>query len=500
MGKGSNQRALVIGVSNYPNPKDKLPAVAADVREMAKVLSSRNGTFASKSIKVLADNEATRDSVLAALVSAFEGSEAETVFVYIAGHGMQIGGKYYYVAYDTANESTAVPLATIKALFDSTKSRRAFLWLDFCHSGGILARGDSEDIDIIKREIGVVSGHGKVIVAACTAAQLSYESSTLGHGFFTHALLRGLQGEAKSSQGEVTAHSLYEFIDHQVTNQRQQPVFFGETTGRIVLAYYPVSSEVPVNKPLLTKTVKKKGKNNANKSGTWVMLGDHFFLADSVRHTADNKIEFKVTTANGPEAAIFAALRAKPYGASSVLPFAVNTEAQLVRVQAIESISSDDKQVWSLTMTVNNDRYGSNIEMNYNVGNKTYSVDDIARLRAGRILINDPAPHTRSNRGYSVDDSILSWIEGTGSYPIKDCIVRNVYSRHGTNPEWITFARLSAVFILKAAGIVEHVVELNIDLTKDGTVKVKFRGQRARQYTNTPPTIIEIDGECSLIP
>ncbi len=94
-------------------------------------------------------------------------------------------------------------------------------------------------MDIIRRSIGVVSGHGKVLVAACTSTQMSYESSAIGHGLFTHALLRGLQGEAKSAQGEVTAHSLYEFIDHQVANPRQQPVFFGETTGRIVLAHYP---------------------------------------------------------------------------------------------------------------------------------------------------------------------------------------------------------------------------------------------------------------------
>ena len=152
---GSNQRALVIGVSDYPNPKDRLPAVAADVREMAKVLSSKHGTFPAKGVTVMADKQATRDKVLAALRSAFGGTAVDTVFVYLAGHGVEVGGRYYYVAHDTTTEATAVPLTEIKALFEQTKSRRAFLWLDFCHSGGILARGGSNDMAAIRREIGV---------------------------------------------------------------------------------------------------------------------------------------------------------------------------------------------------------------------------------------------------------------------------------------------------------------------------------------------------------
>jgi uncharacterized caspase-like protein len=159
------QRALVVGVSEYPSPQDRLPAVAADVREMARVLSSKHGVFPANGVTMLADKQATRDKVLTALRSAFGGPAAETVFVYLAGHGVEIGGRYYYVAYDTTDEATAVPLTQIKSLFDETKSRRAFLWLDFCHSGGILARGGHGDMDAIRRSIGVVSGHGKVIVA-----------------------------------------------------------------------------------------------------------------------------------------------------------------------------------------------------------------------------------------------------------------------------------------------------------------------------------------------
>ena len=46
--RSRGQQALVIGISDYTAPIPKLPAVAADVREMAKVLRSRNGAFPTR--------------------------------------------------------------------------------------------------------------------------------------------------------------------------------------------------------------------------------------------------------------------------------------------------------------------------------------------------------------------------------------------------------------------------------------------------------------------
>src|SRR5208282_3736109 len=110
--------------------------------------------------------------------------------------------------------STGVPLKKIKEAFDASPSQRAFLWLDFCHSGGIVPRdlgGAPDDREVISRALEVVQGQGKLIVAACTPSQLAWESSTVGHGLFTAALLKGLKGDA-STKGEVTVNSLYDYI------------------------------------------------------------------------------------------------------------------------------------------------------------------------------------------------------------------------------------------------------------------------------------------------
>jgi uncharacterized caspase-like protein len=147
------------------------------------------------------------------------------------------------VAHDTKADAlpdTGVPLKVIKTAFDGSPSQRAFLWLDFCHSGGILARdlvGAPDHRAVIERSLKVVQGQGKLILAACTPYQSAWESALVGHGLFTDALLRGLKGGA-SKDGEVTINSLFDFIDRQMGSDRQRPMIFGQMTGRVLLMHY----------------------------------------------------------------------------------------------------------------------------------------------------------------------------------------------------------------------------------------------------------------------
>lgn len=242
--KTGRERALVIGVSNYPPPISKLPAVANDVREIGNLLCSEKGEFLAGNVRSLVDQEADQQSVISALEATFrEAQPDDPVFVYIAGHGTVLKDDYFFVAHNTRATdvaTTGVPLKKIKVAFDASPSQRAFLWLDFCHSGGILARdlaGAQDDKTIIERTLKVVQGQGKLILAACTAYQSAWESPEVGHGLFTNALLKGLKGEAKQGS-EVTINSLFDYIDRQVGSERQRPMMFGQMTGRVVLMHY----------------------------------------------------------------------------------------------------------------------------------------------------------------------------------------------------------------------------------------------------------------------
>ncbi len=241
--KTGREKALVIGISEYPPPIPKLPAVANDVREIAKVLSSEKGEFPSQNVKCLVEQEADHQSVLDSLEATFSDVQADdAVFVYMAGHGAVVKDDYFFIAHDTKADglsTTGVPLTRIKQFFDHSPSQRAFLWLDFCHSGGILSRdlgGSPDDRDLIERTLKVVQGQGKLIIAACTPSQSAWESAAVGHGLFTDALLRGLKGEAASAE-EVTVNSLYDYIDRKMGSNRQRPMMFGQMTGRVVLVH-----------------------------------------------------------------------------------------------------------------------------------------------------------------------------------------------------------------------------------------------------------------------
>ena len=105
----------------------------------------------------------------------FSGVQADdAVFAYLAGHGEVVAAEYYFIAHDTTAQGIAingVPLKKIKEAFDASLSQRAFLWLDFCHSGGIIPRAS---LSWTGRPRGhqpgrleVVQGQGKLIIAAC---------------------------------------------------------------------------------------------------------------------------------------------------------------------------------------------------------------------------------------------------------------------------------------------------------------------------------------------
>ena len=149
------------------------------------MLGSDKGQFPAQNVLRLTDAEATSEKVIEAIESTFAKVQPDdAVFAYMAGHGAVVGGEYYFVAHNTNAQdipSSGVPLKRIKEAFDASPSQRAFLWLDFCHSGGIIPRdleAGTDDLEVISRALEVVQGQGKLIIAACTPEQKAYESAS----------------------------------------------------------------------------------------------------------------------------------------------------------------------------------------------------------------------------------------------------------------------------------------------------------------------------------
>lgn len=502
--KNPRQRALVVGISNYPAPITKLPCVSTDVREIGKLLGSKNGTFAGPNITLLRDSNATRTKIITALKQTLAGAQAnDTVFVYLAGHGGVDNGDYYFIPYDTnagALAKTGLPLTQIRDLFDQSSSHQVFLWLDFCHSGGILARSTvgADDREIINRTLSVVQGKGKVILAACTESQFSYEDSKIGHGLFTDALLRGLKGDAEAG-GEVTANSLFDFIDREVGSHRQRPMYFGKLTGRIVLMNYQraTTKKAPAKAPAKKPSAKSPKATSSRAGGTLVMIDRFFFPAQTVQQAQDGTFTVKITPATAEEEADLESLRPQRHGGSGSVPFAARNDAHLVRVQGCEKDLSGKRAVWTLTLAPDDRGFsGNGTEATYNEGGNVYTPEDVARLRAGRLLINDPPPKAPGHRGFGGFSLLEGAIAGSGKYQVRECVVQATYSRYGKSSSWREMARLQAIFLLKATGTVDHVLALTISPVRAGKVAVAFRGRRRPRYTGHEPALIDVSGAC----
>lgn len=267
---------------------------------------------------------------------------------------------------------------------------------------------------------------------------------------------------------------------------------------RVVKPDGPVLPTKPKAKAVTRSQPVKKAKERTTSKGTWVLLGNSYFQASSVQHTGDGDFILEVIPSTGDEEADLESLRPSQYGSRSTLPFAVRNDAQLVRVTKCEKHLVGNTAKWTLTLKPENGRFGSNgIEATINENGKTHSSDQIAQLRAGRILLNDPsiAATDRSNFGFSLLESAIT---GSGHEQVKDSIIRSVFELHKNNPNWIEFARLQAVYLLRATGTVEHILELTISGIRSGQVTVTFRGRRAKHFSNQPPTVIEVSGKCRL--
>jgi hypothetical protein len=376
-----------------------------------------------------------------------------------------------------------------------------FLWLDFCHSGGILTRSAAgrDDREIISRTLSVVHGKGKVILAACTESQSAYEDPKIGHGLFTDALLRGLRGEAQAG-GEVTANSLFDFIDREVGSHQQRPMYFGKLTGRIVLMNYERAAPDAKKKPARPKVAGKRPKTAQATGGrTWVMIDRFFFPARSVQQAQDGTFTVKIAPASTEEEADLESLRPQRHGGGGSVPFAVRNDAHLVRVRACEKDLSGKDAIWTLTLAPEGSGFGGNgIEATINEGGNVHTPEEVARLRAGRILLNDPPPKASEDRGHKHFSLLEGAIAGSGRHQARECVIRSVYASHGKSTSWRELARLQAIFLLKATGTVDHVLDLTIGSVRAGTASVIFRGRRRPRYTEQEPPLIQLSGTCPL--
>jgi hypothetical protein len=188
-------------------------------------------------------------------------------------------------------------------------------------------------------------------------------------------------------------------------------------------------------------------------------------------------------------------------GRTAVIGVAYASTAAWARVTEVRHDVAGGQELWHLTLQPEPLGAGVMDEM----ATTGYSADDIAILRARRILLDEPLPGRptflpRNSVARGGQDALLDLlIRGQGKLAVDRSPLPAMYASWGDDhASFLQAARLAAVLWLTLTNVVEHVESLDLAFTSDDALSVRFRGTRQRVYTNQDPATISVTGTCAL--
>jgi WD40 repeat protein len=198
---------LAVGVNKYADANYNLSFAATDAQAMADVFRRRaKRLYEQVSVTTLTDQKATRTGIKSALEQvAAETRPQDTLVLFLAGHGMMVGQRYYFLPYELHREAEsleadirkqALPGDELGECLAAAPALKRVMILDTCASGGALALlvGRSRSGNALRGTIERLSrSQGVFAIAAAGASQQAEESKELGHGILTYSLLAGLK-------------------------------------------------------------------------------------------------------------------------------------------------------------------------------------------------------------------------------------------------------------------------------------------------------------------
>ncbi|MBK8428971.1 MAG: caspase family protein [Saprospiraceae bacterium] len=222
--------AIVIGVASY----DHMPVLRYTdddaYRFYAFLKSVEGGALPDEQVRILIDEEATRENILGNMDEVFSmAGPNDLVVFYFSGHGLN--GSFLPIDFDGFNNKIAHE--EIAAAFNKCKAKFKLCLADACHSGSLIAMRSGETEPVLSQYYQTLAKavSGTALLMSSKADETSLESSGLRQGVFSHFLIRGLKGEADTNKDKVVSvEELFDFIERNVreyTGNRQSPVIKG---------------------------------------------------------------------------------------------------------------------------------------------------------------------------------------------------------------------------------------------------------------------------------
>ncbi len=232
---------LAVGVSHYKDPSLSLKYAAADAQAISDLLVQQGQPlFQVAPPKLLMDADASLDHIKAAFKELSGHVKENDVFLlYLAGHGAVFDGAYHFIPpeaiYTNEQDFRAASLNTqgFQDLLKTIRAQKSLILLDTCHAGamklaslasGLAMRGDLDEKTAITK---LQRATGRTVLMASSDKAMALEGYQQ-HGFFTAALLQGLNGEADTDKDHrVDGLELAIFVEKRVpiiSKDRQFPI------------------------------------------------------------------------------------------------------------------------------------------------------------------------------------------------------------------------------------------------------------------------------------
>ncbi len=200
----SNARTFVLatGVSNYGKEDVNLHQTTKDAKRFKEVMETQ-----TKDITLLTSKNVTRANVLEKLRAICNRAQkGDKIVFFYSGHGMPGA----ICGYDSP-----ISYTDLLDVLSTSEASCKICYIDACHAGSMSKSvGDNNWMKSVKGK------NDQVFFVSCRADEYSVESSFLGAGYFTQALLKGLRGKSdKDLNRKITVMELFKYIYSDVVKR-----------------------------------------------------------------------------------------------------------------------------------------------------------------------------------------------------------------------------------------------------------------------------------------
>jgi hypothetical protein len=222
--------SLIVGVGRYAHMPTLKYSDDDAYHFYAFLKSPEGGALPDNQVKVLIDEDATRENIIRAMRQVFlKADDNDVVMMYFSGHGLD--GSFIPVDYDGFNNK--LRHEDVRAIFNESKAKHKICIADACFSGSMYAV-KSADVDVqLQKYYSAFKNTqgGLALMMSSKSEEYSLEDHGLRSGIFSHYFIRGLKGEADKNKNKIiTVKEIFDFVQKNVrdyTAGAQTPTISG---------------------------------------------------------------------------------------------------------------------------------------------------------------------------------------------------------------------------------------------------------------------------------